>query len=283
MSDPHKKPDWVETLAYYSVPVRRSTALKNMRLVFGDSLSPRQIKSLAQRAYGHFLRSFCENILMGLMPKTWLKNQVRIVGYEHVLKAAEQKKGILLLTGHFGNWEFAPVAGMLHFEQFKGRFHVLRRQLVNKWIERIAFRRFYEAGLNVIPKKNSLNQVLDHLSRNDVVAFIMDQHAKPGRDGIVVDFFGKQAGTFKSLAMIARTTGSPVVPSYSYREEDGRHVMKFLEPLIWIGHPDPDTEILENTKIYNRVLEKIILEHPQHWWGVPPRGGRPKNPRRTCS
>lgn len=268
LSFPLEDSNWLEKLYYYLVPIRRSTVLQNLQIVFGGSLSTRQIQALAQRAYGHFFRSLGENILIGFMPKQWLKNQVRIVGCEHVLKAAEQEKGILLLTGHLGNWEFAPLAVMLHFELFKGRFHVLRRELVNKFIERIAFRRFYEAGLNIIPKKNSLGQVLDHLSQNDVVVFIMDQHAKPGKDGVVVDFFRKKAGTFKSLAVIARTTGAPVIPSYSYREADGRHVMKFLEPLAWIEHSDPEEEILLNTQAYNHVLEKIILEHPEQWWWV---------------
>ncbi len=263
-----KKPRFLAKLAYHLFPIRRGIVLQNMRLVFGDRLSSQEITALAQNAYGHFLVSLGENLLIGFMPKSWLKSRVRIVGYEHVLNAAKQNKGILLLTGHIGNWEFAPMAGMLHFEQFKGRFHVLRRQLVNKWIERIVFRRFYEAGLDVIPKKNSLNRVLQCLASNDVVVYIMDQHAKPGKDGVVADFFGKKAGTFKSLAMIARTTGAAVIPSYNYREEDGRHVTKFLEPLPWIERPDPDEEILENTQNYNRVLEKIILEHPEQWWWV---------------
>lgn len=265
---PVKRPGFLSKFAYYCLPFRRRTTLRNMTLVFGGTLSSAQIRYLAQSTYGHFLRSCWENLLMGVRSKRWLKEQVCVVGTEHVLKASEGNKGILLLTGHFGNWEFAPVGGMHRFRQFKGRFHVLRRHLVNKFVERLVFRRFYEAGLDVIPKKNSLGKVLNHLANNDVVAFIMDQHAKPGKDGVVVNFFGKSSGTFKSLAVVARTTGAPVIPSYSYRAENGTHVMKFLEPLCWIEHPDPDTEILENTRVYNEVLERIILEHPEQWWWV---------------
>lgn len=227
-----------------------------------------QLRWLAQKFYGQLLWSIGETLGMGLRSRKWLKKRVTVAGSEHVLKAAEKNRGILLLTGHFGNWEFAPAAGMLHFEQFKGRFHVLRRPIVNKWVERFVFRKFYEAGLDIIPKKNSLGQVLNYLGQNDVVAFIMDQHAKPGKDGVLADFFGQRAGTFKSLAVIARTTGAPVIPFYSYREKNGKHVVKFLEPMPWIEHPDPDTEILENTRAYNRVLERIILEHPEQWWWV---------------
>ncbi len=255
-------------LVYYLMPVRRKTVLANMNLVFGGLLTKAEIKRLAQSFYTHLLTLCLENLSMSWMRKSTLKDRVVIIGHENVIKASKENKGILLLTGHLGNWELVPVAGILHFQKFKGRFHILRRTLVNKTVERVLFRRFYEAGLNVIPKKNSLGLVLDYLERNDVVAFIMDQHAKPGKDGILVDFFGKQAGTFKSLAVVARRTGAPVIPTYCYRRPDGKHVMRFLEPLPWADHPDPDLEIQENTKVYNRILENMVMEHPEQWWWV---------------
>lgn len=63
------------------------------------------------------------------------------------------EKGVLVVTGHFGNWEFAPLGGVLNFKEFKGQFHFIRRTLRFKFIERIMFKNYYQAGLNVIPKK----------------------------------------------------------------------------------------------------------------------------------
>jgi KDO2-lipid IV(A) lauroyltransferase len=157
------------------------------------------------------------------------------------------------------------VGTVLYFPQFYGRFHVVRRQIGNKWIERILFNRFYKAGLNIIPKRNSIDRVLEVLAKNDVVTFIMDQYAKPGREGILVDFFGEKVGTFKSLALIASASGAPVIPMISYRDANGKHVMKFYEPLSWIQNDDPDEELYQNTLAYNRVLEKRILEKPDQW------------------
>ena len=252
-------------LAYYLLPIRRKTVLENMRLVFGGSLSPDALKRLAQHYYGHLLALIYENLATSWMSEEKLRQQIRIIGHEIVFREAEKNKGILLLTGHFGNWELAPTATVLCFEKFKGRFHALRRQLSNKFFERILFRRFYKAGLNVIPKRNSLNEVMAALERNDVVAFIMDQYARPDRDGILVEFFGRKTGTFKSLALIAGRTGAPVIPSVSYRDSDGKHVMEFWEPMPWIEDADPDKELYENTRAYNRVLEKMVLDHPNQW------------------
>ena len=70
----------------------------------------------------------------------------------------------------------------------------------------------------------------DRLERGDLVVFPFDQHAG-GADGIEVEFFGHPAGTFKSLAVIALATGAPVMPAASWREPDGRHVLRFEAPV----------------------------------------------------
>lgn len=262
---PPLKPSLLAKLTYYLFPLRRQVVLENIDRVFCDRLSASDRKKLAQCFYGHMMLLILENLRSSWMSEGEIKRHVRVEGYETVVKAAEKNKGVLLFTGHFGNWEFTPVGAVLQFDVFKGRFHILRRLLSNKAFEKVLFRRFYKAGLNVIPKKSGLNQVLEALARNDVVVFIMDQYARPDKDGILVDFFGKKAGTYKSLALIARGTGAPVVPVVCYRESFARHVMKFYEPVEWVEDPDPDREIQENTRRYNEALERMVLDHPDQW------------------
>jgi KDO2-lipid IV(A) lauroyltransferase len=262
------KPTLAGQLVYYLIPVRRKIVLENLRIVFGARLSEEGIRSLAQCFYSHLLKVVLENIASSWVSTGTFAKRVRVVGADTVIKAAAAGKGVLLLTGHFGNWELAAIGAIEQFTVFKNRFHAVRKLLANKFVERFFFRRFYEAGLNVIPKKNSLSLVLDALSKNDAVVFIMDQYARPDRDGVLVDFFGRPAGTFKSLALIAGRSGAPVIPMASYREPDGTHVMRFGEPIPWVEHADPDMEIHENTRVYNQALEKMVLEHPEQWFWV---------------
>ena len=250
---------------YYFFPLRRKIVRDNLRLAFGGGLSGNELKNLAQRFYGHMGMILLENLHTCWLNEREISRLVRIEGEEIVRKAADRKKGVLLLTGHFGNWEITPVGAALQFEMFKGRFHVVRKLLANKVFEKILFRRFYKSGLKVIPKKNALSHVIEALENNDVVAFIMDQYARPDKDGIAVDFFGQKTGTYKSLALIARETGAPVVPTLCYRESYGRHVMKFYEPLPWVEDADADEEIHKNTLAYNQMLETMIRERPEQW------------------
>ncbi|GGI83340.1 lysophospholipid acyltransferase family protein [Legionella impletisoli] len=251
---------------YYFLPYRKRIVLSNIRQVFGDDLSEKEQIHLAKSFYSHLATSLKETFQLRFMSERALKNQVEVRGYEQLLSVAGEGRGVLILTGHFGNWEFAPIGGILNFKEFQGQFHFIRRTLGNKWLERILFRRYYKAGLHVIPKKNSLQQVCDALEQNHAVVFVLDQHASiVNRDGVAVEFFGKKAGTYRSLASFARHTGVPVIPAAGYRLGKKHHVLEFHEPIYWQDYGSTQESIYQNTKTYNQALEKIILAHPEQW------------------
>ena len=174
---------------------------------------------------------------------------------------------MLVLTGHFGNWEVATAAGLGSYPQARGRFYFVRRPFKPRWLDGLVTRRFVRAGFGVLPKRGGLGAILDRLAAGDLVVFPLDQHAS-NKDGVVVDFFGHPARTFRSLAILALNTGAPVVPAASWREPDGRHVLRFEEPLAPIECDDVNEAIRRNTRAYNAALERMILRHPEQWWWV---------------
>jgi KDO2-lipid IV(A) lauroyltransferase len=257
---------WVGRFIYRYLPYRRRVILANIDNVFGNKLLKSHKIRLAQAFYSHLATSFKEMISLRFLSEKQLCARVDVKGHERLLEIAAEGRGVLVLTGHFGNWEFAPLGGILNFKQFKGQFHFIRRMLGNKRIERILFRRYYRSGLNVIPNKNSLQHVCDALDKNHAVVFVLDQHASiVNRDGIAAEFFGKKAGTYRSLASFARHTGVPVVPAAGYRLKNGKHVLEFFEPIKWRDYDTTTESIYRNTLAYNQALERIILANPEQW------------------
>lgn len=260
------KPTFMGRLFYYCLPFRKKVVIANMNRVFGKHLSPAEIKRLAQAFYSHIATSIKENIAFRFMSQKKIKAQAEVRGLDNLQDIIENNRSMLVLAGHFGNWEFAPIAGILNFKQFQGRFYFIRKTIGAKWLERLLFRRFYQAGLNVIAKKNALTQVTEALDNRAAVVFVLDQHACIGsKDGIKANFFGHPAGTYKSLAMLANYTGVPVVPVTSYRLNSGKHVLEFSQPLEWIDADKAREAIRLNTEQYNRVLEKMVLARPEQW------------------
>lgn len=251
---------------YRFLPYRRKVIMSNIDQVYQNQLSVEQKQRLAQSYYSHLAKSIKEAFQLRFMSEDNLRNQVEIRGYESMLNIQAQQKGVLVLTGHFGNWEFAPIGGVLNFKQFQGQFHFIRRTIGFKSLEKVLFGRYYKAGLNVIPKKNSLDKVCQALDNNHAVIFVLDQHASlVNRDGIAVEFFGKKAGTYRSLATLSRHTGVPVIPAAGYRLPNGKHVLEFFDPIPWQDHSSTQESLYQNTLAYNQALERIILKHPEQW------------------
>lgn len=250
---------------YRWLPYRRAVILENLTRVYAEQVSRQQIILLAQAHYSHLLSLLKELFQFRFLSTQQKKDVVKVEDVSIMWDAYAQGKGVLILTGHFGNFEVSTVAGIEHFPQVKGHIHFLRRPIKPKWLSDLLTNRFKKAGFGVVGRRGSLEEIVETLERGDVIVFPFDQYARRP-EGIEVEFFGHAAGTYKSMALIALATGAPVVPAASWREPDGTHVLRFLPPLTPIVDNDVGAEITRNTRAFNQALELVIVRHPEQWW-----------------
>ena len=249
------------------LPLRGAVVMENLKRVYGDAIGEAEVARLAAAHYGHLWRLMGEFIRFRWLSAAQKKALVSVEGIDHFLAARERGLGILILTGHFGNWEVSTTAGLALFPEMRGKFHFVRRPIKPEWLDRLVTRRFQKAGFGVFSKRDSLDAMLECMAQGDAVVLPFDQHAGPP-DGIEVDFLGHPAWTFKSLAIIALSTGAPVLPASSWREPDGRHVLRFEAPFSPIEHDNTTEAIRRNTRAYNAALEKLVVRHPEQWYWV---------------
>ncbi len=241
---------------YRFLPFRRAVVLENLRRVYGDNVPEEEIERLAQAHYGHLLQLLGEFVHHRFMSAERKASLVRVENYEAFAAALQQGKGVLILTGHFGNWEVATIAGLAKYPSFRGKFHFVRRAFKPRWLDAFITRRFRQAGFGVIGKRGSLDRILDLLAAGDVIVFPFDQHAAPP-DGIEVEFFSHPAWTFRSLAIIALATGAPVLPAAGWREDGRHHVLRFGDPIAAVEAEDTNEAIRRTTRAYNAALERL--------------------------
>jgi len=255
---------WYGKFIYHVLPLRRRVVMENLHRVFGETLTETQIAGIAQGFYAHLVKFLGEFMMLPFLSDAKKAALIRIEGVEHLVQAREKGKGVLLLAGHFGNWEVSTVAGMSQFKQYHGLFNFIRRPLKPKWFNDFVMRRFRKAGFGTLDKAGSLDEILELLEQNNIVVSIFDQFTVK-KYGIPSEFFGHPAHTFKSLAVLAQFTGAPVIPSSSWREPDGTHVLLFEAPVEIVTEGRTRDIISVNTKRFNEVLERIILRHPEQW------------------
>jgi len=254
-------------ILFHAVPFRRHVVLDNLRRVFGAAVPPGEIERLAQAHYAHLAQLGIEFFKFRWLSAQRRRALVRVENLDAFVTAFRKGKGVLILTGHFGNWEVATVAGIQNYPEVHGRFHFVRRPIKPRWLDQLVTQRFNRAGFGVMGKRGSLDRIVERLEAGDVIVFPFDQYAhRP--DGIDVEFFGHPAGTFKSLAIIALATGAPVLPAAGWREPDGRHVLRFEDPLSLSDHENANEAIHGTTRAFNAALERLVLRHPEQWYWV---------------
>jgi KDO2-lipid IV(A) lauroyltransferase len=179
-----------------------------------------------------------------------------------LFRAVKKKKGVFMLTGHFGNWELMSAATSLRIGINNA---VVVRPADFEPADRLLRTLRSRFGTEIIPKRRAMKKLLSVEKENKVIGILLDQNVD-WYEGVFVPFMGRPACTNKGLALVALRTGSPVVPIFSIREPDGRYRIIFEDevPLKRTGDKIKDTE--ENTAQFTQIIEKYVRKYPDHWF-----------------
>ncbi|KTC94600.1 lysophospholipid acyltransferase family protein [Legionella erythra] len=253
-------------LMYYFFPLRKRIIMQNIDRVFKSRASKQQKINLAKAFYSHFLTTIKEIISIRWCNQETLRKKIDIKGLHHLLSAHQHQRGVILLSGHVGNWEYVPLLALPTLTTLQGHFYIVRRAIRRKWLEKTLFQRFEQANLPILESRGMLKSMPKLLRENKIILFTFDQHANTDENhGIAVDFFGIKAGTYKTLAFLAGKSGAQVVPTSYYRLNTGNHVLEFHPALPWKENQDWQQAVYDNTRLYNQAIEQFILTNPAQW------------------
>jgi len=241
-------------LLFRTAKRRRARAISNLELAFPE-LSLEERTDLARRVFVHFGRASADFLASKGRTLHSMESSTEIVGREILDKALEEGKGVLLIAGHFGNFERIPAWVSLAGYPMSVVIRNADQEGVNQVVNELRT----GPGTRVIPRGNSAKPILERLRKNEVVGIISDQNA----EDMFLPFFGHLAGTNLGAGVIQERTGSPAVPSYCVYLGPGRYRLVFCEPLV----PVPDCEVKGEglLRAMNTWLEGVIREHPEQW------------------
>jgi KDO2-lipid IV(A) lauroyltransferase len=257
---------------YYLDLEHRKLALQNLFIAFGREKSEREIRSIAKRNFQNLGMMTIEFFRLPKMNVEAFQRKVNIEGLEICKKALNNKKGLLLLLSHFGNWE---LMGLM--SKFLGSsIAVIARPIKkNKWVDRLVREIRSGTGLEVISTEKASRKVMRVLSQNRMVGILIDQRAKRS-EGVWVDFFGKKAPSTPALAVLAMRTGAPVVPVFMIRSGYRKHRLVIKKPLQLVDTGNIKKDVETNTQLMNQTLELMIRQYPDQWFWVHRRWERKK-------
>lgn len=253
---------------------RREIAIKNLSLSLKSSQirTTMDVETLVKENFKNMGRSLIEIIKIYHGRGQKVLDSVEIIGVENFKNAHNKGKGVLLITGHYGNWEVLALAASHRITTINVVARPINNPILNKLVEKVR----QEFGNRVIYKQGALKQILKELRVGNTVGILMDQSVLPN-EGVIVDFLGRPAWTIKTPALIARKTGTPIVPAF-IRRNGQRHILEVHEEVKLSKNSNLEEALREDIQKLTNYIEDYIKENPTEWLWIHRRWKRTELP-----
>jgi KDO2-lipid IV(A) lauroyltransferase len=239
----------------------RKVALENLATAYPE-LDATTRREMARACFENFGMLLTDFLCSSKLDRDQYLPRFEVEGLQHLEAAEAVGKGVILLTGHLGNWE-----ALVQYLALSGRsVSFVARPLDNPHMEE-DFRHLRERfGNHSIPKRKAARGSLKVLRNKGTVGILMDQRVHPN-EGKAYPFFGKPAYTTTMPARLSLKTGAPAVLIFGIPIDNWQRCRIVVHPPII---PDPGIESSESavdrlTLRYLEIIEETIREQPHLW------------------
>ncbi len=247
---------WVAKVFRY----RRKVILENLYRVYGNTL-PKPEKEMLRAIYLHFVFLWMEFLQIPHLDEDTLEAHFTI--HEgHLVEDILQKDGsVILISGHFGNFEWL---GQMH-ALLGHKIYGIAKRLSNPYVDALINEHRKQHGAGVIYKKDAMKEGVRVLNQNSILAIVTDQDA--GKRGVYVDFLGMKASTAVGTAVYHLRTGAPVIFIIGVRKDYAKFDI-YYQQVLPQSHPEDidDEKVHAITQQHTQVLENWIRRYPEQWF-----------------
>jgi KDO2-lipid IV(A) lauroyltransferase len=240
----------------YRLPTKqRSIVRRNLELCFPE-MSIAERTAIGRRYFAALAAAFAECAVAWFGSERALANRLEVVGREHLSRALERGKGVILYTGHFTGLE---VCGRL-LKGLVPRLACMFSHRSNALLDEIQRRGRARCAHESIPS-DDVRSMLRSLKRNAVVWYAPDQ-VDTSSNAALIPFFAEPAMTSTATSRIACVSGATVIP-FSYRSlaRTARYELCFYPPLDDFPSEDPAAD----TRRLVAMLQKFVQAAPEQY------------------
>jgi Kdo2-lipid IVA lauroyltransferase/acyltransferase len=255
---------WVLSRVIAPVAGYRRRVRQNLKLVLPD-LPPDEVDRIARAVPDNVGRTVIEIYSGSEFIARAVGQPLTGGGVTALEEAHREKRPVILVTGHFGNYDASRAALIARGY----RVGALYMPMANRYFNEHYVKAISGIGTPLFPRgRAGLSAMVRHLRSGGMLGMLVDQHMGHGEE---LTFFDRPALTALSAAELALKYNALLVPTYAVRRADGLSFDIIVEPPIPPGTPEAMTQAL------NDSLEALVRQHLDQWfwihrrWKVRPR------------
>jgi KDO2-lipid IV(A) lauroyltransferase len=251
---------WV---GYYSLPNQRRVALANLDVAFGDTKTRREKRRIARGSFQNFAATMLAQFSARELTRETLDEiaEVDAAGLELINRIRSQRRGIILITLHYGDWELLGLAT---------GFYGIQMTLVTKTMRNPALENIFgplraQSGHRIISSRRAGAKLLRALKRGECVGLLIDQHVGLRAGGIWCDFFGMPVLATPTIARLALHSGAAIVACVAHPLPDGRSRIVYGPEIQYQTSGNVEADVKNITQLCLQFCEATIRNHPEPW------------------
>ena len=246
-------------LAYWLQPKRTRIGLLNLRAAFDGQLAPSQSRRIIRGCYRQLGAGLLELLRLPVVDRAYVDRYIVIEGLERFEAARASGRPVILLTGHYGNWELSSIVTGLNgypivaLARAQEKFPRLYRLLVS----------YRESkGCTIIHKGGAMKRLIAALEAGRLVGIVGDQAS---RQGLFVEFFGRPALFATGPFELAYRNQASILPAFIHRVRGPFHRIVVESPIELSRQTPKDDAIRQGIEAFAEALARHIAEDPRQW------------------
>jgi len=249
-------------MGFYLASRDRKRALESLKIAYSTDKTACELRGIGRRSFEHLGKSLVEFLSLSMLDRREKESLFSVEGEEHLLAARDQGKGVVVISGHLGNWEFIPA--MLALKNYP--IHVVTTPMLDdemdQWVAHIRsclLVRIVSSRGGMV----SARTAIDVLKRGEILGIMLDQDTNV--KSVFVDFFGKKARTPVGAARLALRDGVVTLTCFITRLPDNHHHIVIGPPVRVMRTSDFQKDIETMTAALTARIESHIRRYPDQW------------------
>ena len=250
-------------LGYYISARYRKVAMDNLDFLFGDKLSKDEKSEITKYSFKNLLLNFHHIMELRHMSKDDLQKIITVQNIEAVERVHKEGRAVIYVTTHYSSWELGGASLGAFVEPLVAVYRKMKNPTMQEWLleGRSKF-----GNIN-LEKSKAVKPLIKYTKSNMASGILIDTNLNK-REGVVVNFMGKEINQTPTPANLARKFDAAIIPVTIRTDDEDNYTLMIFDEIKVEKTDDEKSDILKATQAQADWLGSLIEKEPKFWFWI---------------